>query len=54
MIRRQAQRLHAKVIAEQAFLSRKVSKQVSKQVSRMLKECPDIGKVIKNYVEEAC
>ena len=48
VIRRQAQRLRAKVIAEQNFLSRRVPK----RVSRMLKECPDIGKVVEKYVEE--
>ena len=42
------QRFQAKVIAEENFLSRRVSQ----KVSRILKECPDIGTVIEKYVEE--
>ena len=47
-IRRHAQKMHAKVIAEQNFLSRRVSK----QVSHILEECPDIGKVVEKYVKD--
>ena len=46
--KRQMQRFQAKIIAEENFLTRKVSK----KVSRILKECPDIGTVIEKYVEE--
>ena len=44
--KRRKQRLQAKCIAEENFLSRKVSK----KVSRILRECPDIGKIIEKYV----
>ena len=44
--KRRMQRLLAKFIAEENFLSRKVSK----KVSLILEECPDIGTVIENYV----
>ena len=46
--KRQMRRLQAKLIAEENFLSRKVSK----KVSRILMECPDIGTVIEKYVED--
>ena len=46
--KRQMQRFQAKIIAEENFLTRKVSK----KASCILKECPDIGTVIEKYVEE--
>ena len=46
-IRRRARRARAKVIAEQAYFSRKVSK----RVSRVLKECPNIGQTIEDFVK---
>ena len=47
-IQRRAKRRAAKAIAEKRFLSRKVSKKVSK----ILRDCPDIGKTIENYVQD--
>lgn len=46
-IRRRARRAKAKVIAEQAYFSRKVSK----RVSRVLRECPNIGQTIEDFVK---
>ena len=40
--------MFAKTIAENCFLSRKISKRTSK----ILKECPDVGKVIEAYVQD--
>ena len=48
MIRRRARRRREKAIAEQRFLSRKVSKRVSK----ILQKFPDIGETIENFVQE--
>ena len=47
-IKRRARRQKAKAVAERRFLCRKISK----QNSRLLKECPDIGKTIENYVQD--
>ncbi len=47
-IQRQTRRLRAKAIAEQRFLSKKVSRRVSK----ILTDCQGIGKVIENFVSE--
>ena len=48
IIRRRSQKMRAKVIAEQNFLSRRYSK----RVSCILNECPDIGTTIEKYVED--
>lgn len=40
--------MFAKTIADKHFLSRKISKHTSK----ILKECPDVGKVIEAYVQD--
>ena len=45
-IKLRAKRMKARVIAEERFLSRKVSKRISK----VKKECPDIGKTIEDFV----
>ena len=45
-IKLRASRMKARVIAEERFLSRKVSKRISK----VKKECPDIGKTIEDFV----
>lgn len=45
-LRRRARYLHAKTVAENRFLARKISKQTSK----ILSDCPDIDKVIEAYM----
>lgn len=45
-IKLHARRMKAKVIAEERFLSRKVSK----RISNVKKECPNIGKTIEDFV----
>lgn len=47
MIRRRARRRQEKAIANQRFLSRKVSK----RGNRILQKFPDIGETIENFVE---
>ena len=46
-IHRRIRRVKAKAIAEQGYLSRKVSKRVSK----ILKECPNLGQTIEEFVK---
>ena len=46
-IRRRNRRVQAKAIAQQGYLSRKVSKRVSK----ILKECPNLGETIEDFVK---
>ena len=48
-IRRHAQRLKAKTIAEKRLLSRKYTK----RCSHVIQECPGIGKTIEVFVEES-
>ena len=48
-LRSNAKRQAAKKIVEARFLSRRMGKNVSK----ILKECPDIGQTIENYVKSA-
>ena len=49
IIRRKARYLKVKMIAERNFLSKKQSK----RVKGILIECPNIGEVIENYVQES-
>ena len=48
-IRRRAQRLMSKTVAERRFLSRRVSPRVSK----IEKKCPNIGTVVEEFVQKA-
>ena len=47
-IRRRVQRLKTKAIVEKRFLSRRRSH----KTSRIIKECPNIGEVIEQYVQD--
>lgn len=47
-IRRRAKKLHSKTVAEQRLLCRRVLP----QVSRIERECPNIGRVVEDFVQE--
>ena len=47
-IRRKAARLHKKAKAERKFLSQ----QMSNRTSKLLQDCPNIGAVIKSFVQD--
>lgn len=47
-IQSRARRLRAKLVAQQRFLSSRISK----KTSRISSECPDIGKTMEKFVED--